>query len=791
MPRDILYFLRKRVGVCLLLLLLLSAFLFSVVLEVYARAGNNLLVDSFEGYQAGSSPSVGGWGMMWGDEGDKYQAMSSAYFYLLHKSLQSWRGEVMSSEQALTRPYRMLGRTVGNVIQQATVLSVDVWTNKGGQGRGNLDGGRYNIGEPITLYCSININVDNMKIVIIMPDGSERVVLDRNNVPAGTYSISGVAGEAAGERKVICKAAAGEQRSYDEVRFVVQQQQVGEILVIARYVDGVLAPNADVYVDGQYMGRTDVSGQLLVSGLPEGYHTVLVKQSILQGRGIYSSDEIRVYVRAGQRVDVDTVLKPVTPSPIITYALASPSNPKPGDRVTVTIRYVFLHVCSVCCVVKANAFGDWAKTTQLGIVHDGCEGQFHTEIEKSFSFTLPTTISPGRHYIRVGFAYAYEFARSYDELAQTTHVDIPIDVQTVTPVCEGDLWTDRGGQGHNVDDGTYRLFEPITFYFRSTCRLCNPFLVVVGPYGRFNFSLTGCFEPDRTYQLPPIYFNEERDVGEWTIIMYATPEGADHPIEVDRLRIWIISQTTTACELEITSVTFIDKETRREINPPINVGQKFSVVVKVRNVGSSSICISMSELNVDWSPRDLLEDHPLLCGIPPRELKPGEEAAVFYCGYFKALKPGYVTLRLKARGCPGYTQAGETVCGCSSNNYCEAVKEVTLEIISGGVVTTTIYTTITTTTTSTIHATATSWSTTYTTASATTYTTSTRTWYTTTTYTTTSTITSWVTTTVTARASVSYEKITQLSFIALTILTIPSLVIRAKKLRRSGEVEHQ
>jgi len=273
--------------------------------------------------------------------------------------------------------------------------------------------------------------------------------------------------------------------------------------------------------------------------------------------------------------------------------------------------------------------------------------------------------------------------------------------------------------------------------------------------------------------------------------MYATPEGADQPIELDRLRIWIISQTTTACELEITSVTFIDKETRREINPPINVGREFSVGVKVRNVGSSSICISMSELNVDWSPRDLLEDHPLLCGIPPRELKPGEEAVVFYCGYFKALKPGYVTLRLTARGYPGYTPSGEKYCEFSLENYCETVKEATLEIISGGVATTTVYTTITTTTTSTIHATATSWSTTYTTASATTYTTSTRTWYTTITYTTTSTITSWVTTTVTARASVSYEKITQLSFIALTILTIPSLIIRAKKLRRSGEVEHQ
>lgn len=584
------------------------------------------------------------------------------------------------------------------------------------------------------------------------------------------------------------------------IRIVVQQQQAGEILVNARYVDGVSAPDADVYVDGQYRGRTDVGGRLLVSGLPEGYHTVLVKQSILQGRGIYSSDEIRVYVRAGGRVDVNAVLNPVTPCTIITYSSASPSNPKPGDRVTVTVRYVFLHCCSACCIVKANAFGDWAKTIQLGVIHDGCEGQFHTEIERSFSFTLPTIISPGRHYIRVGLNYAYDFARSYDELAQMDHVDIPIDVQgiitTTTSACEGDLWTDKGGQGRNVDDGTYGLFEPITLYFKSTCPSCNPLLVVIGPYGKFVFSLTGCFEPGQIYQLPPVYFNEERDIGEWTIIMYATPEGADHPIELDRLRIWITGQTITTtktgeCKIEITSITFFDRESDREIKPPIYVGQEFYILAIVRNMGANSICISPTGFFVDWYPKDLLENYMLYCMMPPIELKSGEEMKVFQCGYFRALKPGHVILKIEVRACPGYTPPGKEFCECSSDNYCEDTKEVTLEIISQEVATKTIYTTITTTVTSTIHATATSWSTTYTTASATTYITSTRTWHTTTTYTTTSTITSWITTTVTARTLGSYEKITQLSFIALTILTIPSLIIRAKKLRRLEEVEHQ
>jgi hypothetical protein len=205
----------------------------------------------------------------------------------------------------------------------------------------------------------------------------------------------------------------------------------------------------------------------------------------------------------------------------------------------------------------------------------------------------------------------------------------------------------------------------------------------------------------------------------------------------------------------------------------------------------------MSELNVDWSPRDLLEDHTLLCVSPPRELKPGEEAAVFYCGYFKALKPGYVTFRLKARGYPGYTPPEEKYCEFSLENYCETVKEVTLEIISGGVATTTIYTTVITTTTSTIHATATSWSTTYTTASATTYTTSTRTWYTTVTRTVTKTMTRWTTVTeatvtTTQTKWVSYEgdniRVITLSLAVLAPIASARIIRIRRGSRRSGGV---
>jgi len=113
------------------------------------------------------------------------------------------------------------GVIVVEVPPQPTVLSVDVWTNKGGQGRGNINGGQYSIGESITLYCSVNTNVDALRIKVIRPDGVELIVLERGSLPAGTYQASGTAGEPIGERRVICEARSGGQTSSDEVRFTV------------------------------------------------------------------------------------------------------------------------------------------------------------------------------------------------------------------------------------------------------------------------------------------------------------------------------------------------------------------------------------------------------------------------------------------------------------------------------------------------------------------------------------------------------------------------------------------
>jgi subtilisin-like proprotein convertase family protein len=133
---------------------------------------------------------------------------------------QGWE-EVISNGQASTGPYRMPGRAIRIVVQQQQQLNVDVWTNKGGQGIGNLGGGQYSIGESVTLFCSVNINVDSLRVRVIRPDGAELTALERGPSPAGTYQASGTVGEPAGERRVICEARLGGQSSSDEVRFTV------------------------------------------------------------------------------------------------------------------------------------------------------------------------------------------------------------------------------------------------------------------------------------------------------------------------------------------------------------------------------------------------------------------------------------------------------------------------------------------------------------------------------------------------------------------------------------------
>jgi hypothetical protein len=109
---------------------------------------------------------------------------------------------------------------------------VDVWTNKGGQGDENPDGGEYTVGESITIYCEVRKRAFSLRITLIRPDGSEVVVLDRRDVQAGTYSVSDTVGESTGVMIVRCLTLFdAELGTFDGVGFNVRQGATATVTV--------------------------------------------------------------------------------------------------------------------------------------------------------------------------------------------------------------------------------------------------------------------------------------------------------------------------------------------------------------------------------------------------------------------------------------------------------------------------------------------------------------------------------------------------------------------------------
>ena len=99
-------------------------------------------------------------------------------------------------------------------------LQVDVWTNKGGQGVSNLNGGTYYLGEVVTIYCSVSSAVDRLVVTIYKPDGSVLTLYD-GAWPGGIFQDSGTAGYPLGKRRVICQAWKGNLSISDEVDYNV------------------------------------------------------------------------------------------------------------------------------------------------------------------------------------------------------------------------------------------------------------------------------------------------------------------------------------------------------------------------------------------------------------------------------------------------------------------------------------------------------------------------------------------------------------------------------------------
>jgi hypothetical protein len=84
-------------------------------------------------------------------------------------------------------------------------VTIDVWTNKGGVGQYNLDGGTYTIGEYVRVCYSLDKDVDRLLVYIVFPDGSMRKIYD-GAAKAGGYCDEGVGYYPLGVRKVIAQA---------------------------------------------------------------------------------------------------------------------------------------------------------------------------------------------------------------------------------------------------------------------------------------------------------------------------------------------------------------------------------------------------------------------------------------------------------------------------------------------------------------------------------------------------------------------------------------------------------
>jgi len=130
--------------------------------------------------------------------------------------------------------YNQPGRAIRIVVQGATPppeqVSVDVWTDKGGKGVGNYNGGTYSIGEDIILYCSVNTDVDFLKVWVEKPNGT--VVLFEGSAKAGTYEFHGKVGEPAGERMLKAYAYKSGQTAKDETKFYAVSANKPPILTL-------------------------------------------------------------------------------------------------------------------------------------------------------------------------------------------------------------------------------------------------------------------------------------------------------------------------------------------------------------------------------------------------------------------------------------------------------------------------------------------------------------------------------------------------------------------------------
>ncbi|MEM4004178.1 MAG: hypothetical protein QXM43_00930 [Desulfurococcaceae archaeon] len=612
-----------------------------------------IFFDDFESYAIGTFPSAGGWEIVWNGRGNEYQYVSNLHSYSQTQSFHLWGQTGWSS--VMQRRFSTDAPVIGYEFAIFFQSKASDHQDYPGFFRRGAEGQTWG-----TYYA------------VVIFDHKDGKIKAEDGTILGDWS----------------------PKTWYRVKAILDRR----------------SKTYSVWINGELRG----SNMRIRMEHPELIDAIALT-SAWPGQEVYY-DDVRVFAVRGE--EEQYYLRVYFSSSAINGQTLSGSNPEirvsPGQRIR-----GFLDV-----VVDNNRGGPWI-TPVIGTA-SWIRGSF-----RCISYNAPTGVSiqryefdltapgtPGTYYIGVFAGWMY----TCDEVASNDHPpnygdgddvwDMPSqgweEVITNGQASRGpyrmpgrairiiveqqvgcllDIWTDKGGIGCGVDDGKYRLFEEFYLYFKSSVRACGPCIKFIGPYGEIGLGcMTFCIEPGRTYRIGPIYFNEERDIGEWTVIIEAT---YDNGKIGDSMKLWVLLEEAP-CKLEITSVEFPSY---------VSVGEEFRLVAKVKNVGSSTVCITPYGLGVDWSPAEYLEEHPLLCGVPPQELRPGESYTVVHCGWFKALKPGHVKMTIKFGACPAITPSGEGICNCILDvSGCEVIKEIEITIVEQPRITITTFTTVTTTT---------------------------------------------------------------------------------------------
>ncbi len=195
-------------------------------------------------------------------------------------------------------------------LAQAEAVTIDVWTNKGGRGVGNLNGGTYVIGEYIQICFNVNIDVDRLRFHIITPDGRDVSYYDRD-LKAGTYCTSGYEMGPPGVQIVIVEAwIGGELVASDEVHYNVIgcpthglyigiRISITSSILVYTYTLPISSSDAkSLITQTQPQRRVDTSERVIIEGWvrPTGIDWDTFKTqcyNIYPGRDYYHIDYIR------------------------------------------------------------------------------------------------------------------------------------------------------------------------------------------------------------------------------------------------------------------------------------------------------------------------------------------------------------------------------------------------------------------------------------------------------------------------------------------------------------------